>query len=206
MPRLLPALAAALALAGCSRNDEVVVAAPAGSSRTAGSAAAAPPPVQPDPVQGDEPLPPGHPPLGGAPSGEIPVPGGDGGMGMQGAPPHGAAMSAGADAGDVKVPRAAGPDARTIAELFAQRAALQDRTVKIRGKVVKFTPGVMGKNWMHLRDGTGSPGKDNDVTVTTQATAARGDVVVVEGKVALDQDIGMGAPYPIIIQDATVSR
>ena len=25
----------------------------------------------------------------------------------------------------------------------------------IRGKVVKFTPGVMGKNWLHVRDGSG---------------------------------------------------
>jgi hypothetical protein len=128
-------------------------------------------------------------------------------MGAQAMPPHGGAMSAAADdAGDVKVPKATGKDARTIAELYAQRQALKDRTVTIRGKIVKYTAGVMGKNWIHLRDGTGTPGKDNDVTVTSQDAAAKGDVVVVQGKVSLDQDIGMGTPYPVIIQDAKVSK
>ena len=92
------------------------------------------------------------------------------------------------------------------AEIFAERQALKDRTVTVRGKVVRFTPGVMGKNWIHLRDGTGTQGKDNDVTVTTQDPATKGDVVVIQGKVAVDQNIGMGAPYPVIIQDAKVSK
>ena len=120
-------------------------------------------------------------------------------------PPHGAAMSGG-EAGVVKVARAAGPDARTIAELFAQRKALAGKTVAIRGKVVRYTPGVMGKNWIHLRDGTGTAGKDDDVTVTTQDATAKGEVITVRGQVALDQNIGMGAPYPVIVQDAKVAR
>jgi len=137
------------------------------------------------------------------------VPGADqgGGMGAPAAPPHGAAMSAGADVGDVKVARAQGKDARTVAEVFAQRAALNGKSVTVRGKVVKYNAGIMGKNWLHLRDGTGTAGKDNDVTVTTQDTAAKGDVVTVKGTVAIDQDIGMGGtPYPVIIQDAKVER
>jgi hypothetical protein len=64
----------------------------------------------------------------------------------------------------------------------------------------------MGKNWLHLRDGTGTAGKDNDVTVTTLDAAAKGDVVTVQGTVAVDQDIGMGTPYPVIIQDAKVVK
>lgn len=196
-------LVAVLPLAGCSRKEEVVVAAPTASAPSQapdqGSTMA---PGQPGPAQGAE-VPPGHPPLDGPAAG---TPGQDAGMGAQGAPAHGAAMSAGGDVGDVKVPRATGQDARTVAEVYAQRAALKDRTVTVRGKVVKFTAGVMGKNWIHLRDGTGTAGKDNDVTVTTQDPAAKGDVVLVRGKVALDQDIGMGAPYPVIIQDAKVSR
>ena len=31
-------------------------------------------------------------------------------------------------------------------------------------------------------------------------------MVVIQGKVAVDQNIGMGAPYPVIIQDAKVSK
>lgn len=208
MSRLVTVLAVLLTLAGCkSRKDEVVVAAPAAPPSPAQGAAMAP--AQPGPVQGNEQLPPGHPSLdGAAPGGAMPegaAPGQDGGMAMQNAPPHGAAMSAG-DEVVVKVPKATGKDARTVAEIFAERQALKDKTVTVRGKVVRFTPGVMGKNWIHLRDGTGTQGKDNDVTVTTQDPAAKGDVVVIQGKVAVDQNIGMGSAYPVIIQDAKVSK
>jgi len=207
MSRLVPVLAAALALVGCSKKEEAVVAAPvtpaAQPSAAQGSAMA---PAQPGPVQGNEQLPPGHPSVDGAGApGAAPAPGA--GMGAQAMPPHGGATSSEAvDVGDVKVPKAAGKDARTIAELYAQRQALKDHTVTVRGKVVKYNAGIMGKNWIHLRDGTGTPGKDDDVTVTSQDAAAKGDVVVVQGKVALDQDIGMGTPYPIIIQDAKVTK
>jgi hypothetical protein len=204
MSRLLVVVAAALALAGCNRKPEVVEAAPVASAAPA--AAPAGQAGQPGPVQGNEQLPPGHPSLDAMPGEPGAAPGQDAGQAMQQMPAHGGAMSSAADAGDVKVPKAAGKDARTVAELFAQREALKDRTVTVRGKVVKFTAGVMGKNWIHLRDGSGTQGKDNDVTVTTQDPAAKGDVVVVQGKVALDQNIGMGTPYPIIIQDAKVTK
>jgi hypothetical protein len=212
MSRLLAALAVTLALAGCSRKPEVVDAAPV--APPAPQAAMAPMGQAPAPqgaTDGNQQLPPGHPPIDGGMA--APGPAVDQGqaaqgqgMDMQQPPPHGGAMSTGDEVPDVKVPKASGKDARTVAELFSQRQALKDKTVTVRGKVVKYTPGVMGKNWIHLRDGTGTPGKDNDVTVTTQDPAAKGDVVVVKGTVSLDQNIGMGTPYPIIIQDAKVSK
>jgi hypothetical protein len=141
--------------------------------------------------------------------------GGDMGGGMGGGtdapakvamPPHGGATSAAIDAGDVKVAKAPGPDARTVAELHAQKASLKDKSVTVHGKVVKYNPGIMGKNWLHLRDGTGKSGVDNDVTVTTQDPTAVGEVVTVKGKLAVDQDIGMGTPYPVLIQDAKLEK
>ncbi|HET6413097.1 MAG TPA: hypothetical protein VFG53_13655 [Anaeromyxobacter sp.] len=200
MSRLAPLLVATVAVFGCGRKEEIVVAAPT----TPPSRATSPAPAMPAPAPGAE-LPPGHPPLPGS----APKAGGEGGgAAMQGgaAPPHGAAMSQGADVGDVKVPKATSPDACTIAELFAERAALKGKTVSVRGKVVKFNPAIMGKNWIHLRDGTGTAGKDNDVTVTSQEEAKLGAVVTVQGIVAVDQDIGMGTPYPVIIQDAKVTQ
>ena len=204
MSRLALFALAALTLARCSRKEEVVVAAPVAPA--SGEQAAAPQAGKPGPLPpgaGNE-LPPGHPPLGPAP-GAAPA-GGQATSAPLQPPPHGAAMSGGADLGEVKVPRAVGPDARTIAEVFAQRAALKDKTVTIRGKVVKYNPGIMGRNWIHLRDGTGTAGKDNDVTVTSQDAVKLGEVVVVRGKVAIDQDIGMGTPYPVVVQDAKVTR
>ena len=119
---------------------------------------------------------------------------------------HAAAAAGPADVGDVKVPKASGADARTVAEVYAQRAALKEKPVTIRGKVVKFNAGIMNRNWVHLRDGSGTAGKDNDITVTTGDTAAVGDVVVVKGTVRVDKDFGAGYAYPVIVEDAKVSK
>lgn len=107
----------------------------------------------------------------------------------------------------ISVVRAEGADGRTVAEVVAQRATLKGKTVAIRGKVVKFNAGIMGKNWIHLRDGSGTPeGKDNDVTVTTNETVAKGDVVLVKGTVAVDRDFGSGYTYALVVEDAKVTK
>jgi hypothetical protein len=65
----------------------------------------------------------------------------------------------------------------------------------------------MGKNFIHLRDGSGSPAKqDNDVTVTTSDSAAVGDVVTVKGTIVVNKDFGAGYAYPVIIEDAKLSK
>jgi hypothetical protein len=111
-----------------------------------------------------------------------------------------------AEVGDVKVDKAAGADARTVAEVYAQKATLGDKPVTIRGKVVKYNAGIMGKNWLHLRDGTGKADKDNDLTVTSAEVAKVGDVVVVKGLVRVDKDFGAGYKYPVIVEDAKIAK
>jgi hypothetical protein len=74
----------------------------------------------------------------------------------------------------------------------------------VRGRVVKFTAEVMGKNWLHLQDGTGSAGT-NDLTVSTSGAAAVGNMVLVRGKLGTDKDLGFGYHYDVIIEDATVA-
>jgi hypothetical protein len=71
---------------------------------------------------------------------------------------------------------------------------------------VKFNGGIMGRNWVHLRDGSGTAGKDNDVTVTTADEVAVGDVVVAKGVVRVDKDFGAGYAYPVIVEDAKLSK
>lgn len=111
------------------------------------------------------------------------------------------------DVGNVKVAKAAGPNARTVAEIVAKRADLKDKPVVVRGKVVKFTPEVLGKNWIHLRDGSGSAADGtNDVLVTTKDEARIGDVVLVKGVVHLDRDLGSGYSYKVLIEEASVKQ
>jgi hypothetical protein len=65
----------------------------------------------------------------------------------------------------------------------------------------------MGKNWIHVRDGSGSAaGKNDDMTITTADTVAVGDVVTVTGTVKLDKDFGAGYAYPVMIEDAKISK
>ena len=79
--------------------------------------------------------------------------------------------------------------------------------MSVRGKVVKYNPDIMGRNWIHLRDGSGSRDKkDDDITVTTTETAAVGEVVVVRGTVHLDRDFGAGYAYPVILEDAQITK
>jgi len=93
---------------------------------------------------------------------------------------------------------------QTVADVFAGKANLAGKDVKVRGKVVKFSPGIMGKNWIHLQDGTGKEGT-NDLTVTTSETVKVGDTVVVAGKVSTDKDFGYGYKYDVILEDAKLT-
>ncbi len=107
---------------------------------------------------------------------------------------------------DVKpVPRAEGPNGKTVAEVVAQRKDLVGKAVRIHGTVVKSTPGVLGRTYVHLRDGSGDAAAGtNDIAVTTEATPAVGDTVVVEGVVAVDRDIGAGYRFPTLVEDAKI--
>jgi|SaaInlStandDraft_2_1057019.scaffolds.fasta_scaffold56179_1 hypothetical protein len=91
----------------------------------------------------------------------------------------------------------------SISEIFQKNNQLSGEMVIIRGKVVKFNAEIMGKNWLHIQDGTGKPGTD-DITVTTSSVANLGDMVVVEGVLTLDKDFGFGYKYDLLIEDAKI--
>lgn len=97
------------------------------------------------------------------------------------------------------------PGGLTIAEVWAGKGRLAGTTVIVRGRVVKFNPGIMGTNWLHLQDGSGSPANGtHDLTVTTPAAVTVGDVVTATGAVAVDQDFGAGYAYPVMIREAAI--
>ena len=94
----------------------------------------------------------------------------------------------------------------TVGEIFSEKSGLASKEVTLRGKVVKFSPQIMGKNWIHLQDGSGDAAAGtNDLTVTTDVTANVGDTVLVTGALTLDKDFGYGYQYNVIIEDAKVT-
>jgi hypothetical protein len=121
-----------------------------------------------------------------------------------------AAHAGAAKGGEVEVGqvlKATGPQGRTVAEVIGQRAQLAGKTVAVRGKVVKFSPGIMDRNWLHVRDGSGSTAsKNDDLLVTTQQTVAVGDLVLVRGTVRTDQDFGAGYTYDVLVENATLGK
>lgn len=94
----------------------------------------------------------------------------------------------------------------TVAEGYDKRVELDGKEVVVRGKVVKFNAGVMNRNWLHLQDGSTSKDGQNDLTVTSDATATVGDTVVVRGKLAQNRDFGFSYRYDVMIEGATVSK
>ena len=95
-----------------------------------------------------------------------------------------------------------------VADLFKDKAKLDNQKVTVKGKVVKVASGIMGKNWLHLQDGTGSASnKTNDLTVTTsQDLPEVGKTVTVTGTLRKDKDFGSGYFYPVIIEEATIGK
>jgi len=93
---------------------------------------------------------------------------------------------------------------KRIADIFADKAKLKGKQVIVRGVVVKYNAEVMGKNWLHIQDGSGAAGS-NDLTVTTAAKVKLGDTVLVTGSLSTDRDFGGGYRYTVIVEDAKVT-
>jgi hypothetical protein len=131
--------------------------------------------------------------------------------GFSGAPgPHpglpGTATAHAVAAGGPPVPKATGANAHTVAEVLAGAATLKDKSVSVRGRVTKFNASILGKNWLHVEDGSVKADPDGTVVVTTSDTAAVGDIVTVVGVVHTGKDFGAGYSYPVLIEEATLAK
>lgn len=90
-----------------------------------------------------------------------------------------------------------------IAGVYADRA--EGRPIRLRGRVVEASFDVEATNWYHLRDGTQGSGEGaGDLTFTSPDRLDVGDVVVVEGPLTVDLDLGFGYFYPAILLNPKV--
>ncbi len=94
-------------------------------------------------------------------------------------------------------------DGKTIAQVYSQMKELSGKIIKIKGKVVKYNPSIMDRNWIHIQDGTESGG-NFDLLVTSKNETSLGEVIVVEGRVALNKDFGAGYAYSVMLEDAKI--
>lgn len=93
----------------------------------------------------------------------------------------------------------------TLYDLFTTKDKLAGKTVILTGKVVKFMPEIMNKNWIHLQDGTAFNGF-NDITITSLSKVKVDEIVTLKGKVVLNKDLGSGYKYDVLIEDAVLVK
>lgn len=106
-----------------------------------------------------------------------------------------------------KIQKAAGTNALQVADIWKRKGSLKEKTVTVRGKVMQYTAGILGKNWVHLQDGSGDAKKGtHDITLTTQDKVAKGDVVTFQGTVRLKKDFGSGYAYEVLIEEASIVK
>lgn len=94
----------------------------------------------------------------------------------------------------------------TVAEIFKDREAYVGKSISVHGKVTKVSLGIMGKNWVHIEDGSRFMNMDDLVFTTTKNTPKTGDTVYASGILAKDKDFGYGYFYPVIIEQSNFNK
>jgi hypothetical protein len=91
-------------------------------------------------------------------------------------------------------------DCVKISDLLANKKSYSGKTVRVTGQVTKFNPEIMGKNWIHIQDGSEFEGAF-DLTITTDQLVHVGETITYEGKIILDKDFGYGYFYAVLMEE-----
>jgi hypothetical protein len=121
------------------------------------------------------------------------------------ASPHGNAMGKVSVTQKEGISVAPAENGLSIAKLYSSKSDYAGKVIKMKGQVVKVNEEVMGKNWVHIQDGT-NEGDHFDLTITTLEKVAVDDVVTFEGVITLDKDFGYGYSYELIMEDAKLVK
>jgi hypothetical protein len=96
---------------------------------------------------------------------------------------------------------------QNIAWVYANKDSLAGQSISLRGTVVKYNDGILGRNFIHIQDGSGDAADSSyDLTVTSNDTTAVGETVVVTGTIILDKDFGAGYSFPVLVEDASITK
>ena len=85
-----------------------------------------------------------------------------------------------------------------LSELIQNPAAYENQWVEFSGTCVKVNPGIMGRNWVHLR-ALGEGGEE--VVLTTQEEIAVGKEVRMQAVVRRNRDFGSGYRYELLLEE-----
>jgi hypothetical protein len=96
-------------------------------------------------------------------------------------------------------------DGITVQQLYDDKSTLNGKVVKVKGQVTKFNKQIMKRNWIHIQDGTGAE-NEFDLVITSNTDVQVGDIIIAEGKVAVDKDFGAGYFFPVMIEEAQIEK
>ncbi|MEI6684070.1 MAG: GW dipeptide domain-containing protein [Bacteroidota bacterium] len=92
----------------------------------------------------------------------------------------------------------------SIGDLYKDPGSCSGKQVTIRGTVVKLNTQIMGKNWIHIQDGTDFGGKF-DLTITTKDSIPVNKTATFKGTITLNKDFGYGYLYDVLMENASTS-
>jgi len=106
---------------------------------------------------------------------------------------------------EISVEKSTAANGYSVSEVFSKAKEINGKKIQVKGQVVKVSPAIMGRNWVHLQDGTGDPMHNtHDLVVTTNETVELDAVVTLEGILAANKDFGAGYKYDAIIEEAAL--
>ena len=90
-----------------------------------------------------------------------------------------------------------------IADLVANPEKYDGKIIQITGRCVKINPNIMGRHWVHLKDGSKD---DFDLVITSHIAIPEGHTVTMTGKVTLNKDFGSGYQYDILLEEGELVK
>lgn len=90
-----------------------------------------------------------------------------------------------------------------ISEIIGNPKKYEGQTVQISGQCTKLNANIMGRNWIHLNDGSN---EGRDMIITSEVAVPEGHVVTMKGIVNLNRDFGAGYKYDIIIEEGEIIK
>ncbi|MDY0117040.1 MAG: hypothetical protein RBR59_05660 [Sulfurimonadaceae bacterium] len=93
-------------------------------------------------------------------------------------------------------------DGYRVEDIYTKKAKLKDKVVKIDAQVVKVSKNIMGKDWIHLQDGSGSAATSDIIATSVNSTVEVGDIITTSGVVKTDVDLGYGYNFSVLIEEA----
>ncbi|WP_222983844.1 hypothetical protein [Flagellimonas meishanensis] len=85
-----------------------------------------------------------------------------------------------------------------VSDLVENPEKYAGKVVELSGECAKVNNGIMGKNWIHLKDGSQD---DFDLVITSATEIEKGDKITMRGIVRLNRDFGSGYSYDILVEE-----